>query len=130
MARHADGHEGAAHPTAVPKLVKLSDSEFRLQDRASDVRGLGVYSRNGEQIGSVEDFYFDTVEREVRFLDVGSGGFLGLGEKHFLIPVEAVTDFREGGVTVDHSREVNEPLLLKTNVVPEAAYERDFYDDY
>ncbi len=121
----------AAHPAAVPKLVKLSDSGLRLQDRASDVRGFGVFTRDGERVGSVEDFYVDTVEREVRFLEVGTGGFMGLGEKHFLIPVETVTAFSEGGVTVDQSREeVGEPLLLKTNVVPEAAYEPDFYDNY
>jgi sporulation protein YlmC with PRC-barrel domain len=130
MAHHADEHERTAHPTAQPKLVKLSDSGFRLQDRASDVRGLAIFNQNGEQMGSVEDFYVDTVEREVRFLEVGTGGFLGLGEKRFLIPVEAVTAFREGGVMVDQSREEVGKPLLKTNVVPEAAYERDLYDDY
>ena len=120
----------AAHPAAVPKLVKLSDSGLRLQDQASDVRGLDVFTRDGEQLGSVEDFYVDTVEREVRFLEVGAGGVLGLGEKRFLIPVEAAKIY-EDGVTVDQSREkVNESLSLKTNVVPEAAYERDLYDDY
>jgi uncharacterized protein YrrD len=130
MARHTDKHERAAHSTAVLKLIKLSDSEFRLQDRASDVRSLGVFTRNGEQMGSVDDFYFDTLDREVRFLDVGAGGFLGLGEKHFLILVEVVVKVYEDGVTVDQSREVNEPLSLKTKVVPETAYERDFYDDF
>ena len=131
MVRHADEHEHTASPVAELKLVRLSDSGFSLRDRASDVRGLGVFSRNGERIGNVKDLYVDTVEREVRFLDVGAGGFLGLREKRFLIPVEAVTNFREGGVTVDQSREeVSEPLLLKTNVVPEAAYKPDFYDNY
>jgi hypothetical protein len=77
MARYADEH--AAHPAAVPKLVRLSDSGFRLQDRGSDARGLAVFNENGEQMGSVEDFYVDTVEREVRFLEVGAGGFMGLG---------------------------------------------------
>ncbi len=131
MAHHTDEHEHTAHSAAVPKLIKLSDSGFRLQDRESDIRRLGVFSENGERMGSVEDFYVDTVEREVRFLEVGAGGFMGLGEKHFLIPVEAVTDFREGGVTVDQSsEEVNEPLLLNTNAVPDDTYERDFYDNY
>ena len=102
-----------------------------MQDRASDVRGVGVFTQDGEQVGSVEDFYVDTVEREVRFLEVAAGSFMGLGEKHFLIPVEAVTAFRESGVTVDQSRgEVAEPLVIKTNVVPEAAYKPDFYDNY
>ena len=99
MVRHADGHEYTASPVAQPKLVKLSDSGFRLGDRASDVRGLGVFGRNGERMGNVKDLYVDTLEREVRFLDVGAGGFLGLREKRFLIPVEAIAEFREGGVT-------------------------------
>jgi sporulation protein YlmC with PRC-barrel domain len=130
MAHHADEHELAAHPAAVPKLVKLSDSGLRLKDRASDVRGLAVFNQQGEQIGSVEDFYVDTLDREVRFLEVGAGGFLGLGEKRFLIPVEAVKIY-DDGVTVDQSREkVNESLSLKTKVMPEAAYERDLYDNY
>jgi hypothetical protein len=41
----------------------------------------------------------------MRFLDVGAGGFLGLGEKHFLIPVEAVTGVGEDGVTINRNRE-------------------------
>jgi hypothetical protein len=40
---------------------------------------------------SVEDLYIDRQEREVRFLEVGAGGFLGIGEGRFLVPVEAVT---------------------------------------
>lgn len=125
MAHHTDARE---HP-ARPKLVKLSDSGFRLGDRASDVRGLGVFGRNGERMGNVKNLYVDTVDRQVRFLDVGAGGFLGLREKRFLIPVEAVAEFREGGVTVDQSREtVSEPLPINTKVVPRAAAERDVYD--
>ncbi len=41
--------------------------------------------------------YVDTGERKVRFLDAGAGGFLGIGEKHFMIPVEAVLGSRRGG---------------------------------
>jgi sporulation protein YlmC with PRC-barrel domain len=120
MAHHADEHERTAHPAAVPKLVKLSDSAgFRLEDGVLDVRGLGVFTRDGEQMGTVEDLYVDTVEREVRFLDVSAGGFLGLGEKHFLIPVEAVAEIYDDGVTVDQNREkISESLSLNTKVVP------------
>ena len=58
-------------------LVKLSDSEFVLEDRTQDIRGLDVYDKNGEEIGTVEGLYADTEERKVRFLDVGAGGYLG-----------------------------------------------------
>ncbi len=122
MAHKAD-ESGLIH---VPRLVKMSDSGFGVKSRESDIRRLGVFNQNGDQIGSIEDLYVDTQEREVRYLEVGSGGFMGLGEKRFLIPVEAVTNFREGGVTVGGSREkISESPPLDTKIVPLYAYERD-----
>ena len=87
-------------PSTGPVLVRLSDSGLVLEDLAQDVRGLDVYDEDGDQIGTVEDIYADAQERKVRFLDVGAGGFLGLGERRFLIPVEAVSEVREDGVVV------------------------------
>ena len=112
-------------------LIRLSDSDLILQDRTQDVRGLEVYDTNGEEIGTVEGLYVDEDERKVRFLDVGAGGSLGLWEKNFLIPVEAVREVNEDGVVVDQSREkvVDSPPFA-TNVVPQAPYQRDIYDYY
>jgi len=126
MTHHADQHDRTAHPAGQSKLVKLSDSEFHLVDEAADVRGLGVFNQNGEQMGSVEDLYIDPEERKVRFLDVAAGGFLGLGEKRFLIPVQAIVKIYEDGITVNQgSDKVSESPLLGAKVVPEAAYGRD-----
>ncbi len=112
-------------------LIKLSDSDLILEDRTQDVRGLDVYDTNDEEIGTVEGLYVDEEERKVRFLDVGAGGLLGLGEKNFLIPVEAVRELNEDGVVVDHSREkVADSPPFDTNVVPQAPYQRDIYDYY
>ncbi len=112
-------------------LVKLSDSEFVLEDRTQDIRGLDVYDSNGDEIGSVEDLYVDEEERKVRFLDVGAGGFLGIGEKHFLIPVEAVAKVYDDGITVDQSREkVSGSPPFDTDVVPRPSYQREVYDYY
>ncbi len=112
-------------------LVKLSDSEFVLEDRTQDVRGLDVYDSNGDEIGSVEDLYADEEERKVRFLEVAAGGFLGLGGKRFLIPVEAVREVSEDRVVVDRSREkVAESPPFDTEVVPRPSYQREVYDYY
>jgi sporulation protein YlmC with PRC-barrel domain len=122
MTRHTDEYE----LSRVPMLVKMSDSGFGVKSRESDIRRLSVFDWNGDRIGSVEDLYVDTQERKVRFLEVGAGGFMGLGEKRFLIPVEAITNFREGGVTVGKSRqEMNESPPLDTKIGPLDAYERD-----
>ncbi len=112
-------------------LIRLSDSEFILEDRAQDIRGLDVYDAGGQEIGTVEGLYVDEEEREVRFLDVAAGGFLGLGEKSFLVPVEAVREVNEEGVVVDQSREkVVDSPPFDTNVVPQAGHQRELYDYY
>ena len=86
-----------AHAEQRPNLVKLSDEseDLLLEEPWQDIRGLDVMDINGEQIGSVEDLYLDNREeglvRAPRFLDVSAGGFLGMGKKHFLVPVEEVS---------------------------------------
>jgi sporulation protein YlmC with PRC-barrel domain len=87
-------------------LVKMSDADFRLEEPWQDIRGLDVYDVNGEQIGSVEDLYVDRDSRLPRFLEVSAGGFLGIGKKHFLIPIEEVSrDMDEDRVTLNQRRE-------------------------
>ena len=124
--------EGRARSTG-PALVRLSDSGLALEDLAQDVRGLDVYDKSGDRIGKVEDLYADTEERKVRFLDVSAGGFMGLGEKRFLIPVEAVGEVREdGGVVVveQKRRKVAESTLFDADVVPQPPYQDVLYEYY
>jgi hypothetical protein len=46
-------------------LVKLSETGgLRLEDRTQDIRGLDIYDRGGDQIGTVEDLNFDKVEQK------------------------------------------------------------------
>jgi sporulation protein YlmC with PRC-barrel domain len=89
-----------------PRLAKMSDSDFRLEEPWQDIRGLDVYDVDGEQIGSVEDLYVDRDSRLPRFLEVSAGGFLGIGKKHFLIPIEEVSrDIEADRVTVNQPRD-------------------------
>jgi sporulation protein YlmC with PRC-barrel domain len=93
-------------------LTKLSETDLPLEEPWQDIRELDVYDNRDEQIGSVEDLYVDREARQPRYLLVSAGGFLGLGKKHFLIPVEDVSrDVGEERVTVTQPREkvVNSP---------------------
>ena len=87
-------------------LTKLSETDLPLEEPWQDMRGLDVYDIQDEQIGSVVDLY---VEREVRlpsYLVVSAGGFLGMGKKHFLIPVEEVRrEVSEERVTLNQDRD-------------------------
>ncbi len=87
-------------------LVNLNDTDLHLEEPWQDLRGLDVYDSNDEQIGSVEDVYVDRELREARLLDVSAGGVLGIGKKHFLVPVEEVKRDLEGErLTVEHPKE-------------------------
>ena len=87
-------------------LTKLSEAELPLEEPWQDIRGLEVYDANGEQIGSVEDLYVDRDSSLPRFLEVSAGGFLGIGKKHFLIPIEEISrEMGEDRVTVNQPRD-------------------------
>ena len=87
-------------------LAKLSEVDLVLEEPWQDIRGLDVYDVNGEQIGGVEDLYVDRDSRLPRFLEVSAGGFLGIGKKHFLIPIEEVSrEMGEDRVTVNQPRD-------------------------
>ena len=93
------------HPTrAGIGLVRLGDSDFVSANPEDDLRGKAVYDAEEQRIGSVGDLYIDPQEREMRFLEVGAGGFLGMGEKHYLVPVEAVVEVAEDRVTIEPGR--------------------------
>jgi sporulation protein YlmC with PRC-barrel domain len=112
-------------------LIKLRDSDLPRDATAKALLDGDLYDRDGEKIGTVKDLYLDTEDEDVRFLDVGAGGFLGLGEKHFMVPMEAVTDTSGGGVTIEQSREkVEGSPELDTKGVPEDAYQQEVYDYY
>jgi len=72
-------------------LVKLSELDVPLEEGWQDIRNLDVYDAADEQIGIVEDLYVDREARQPSYLVVSAGGLLGVGKKHFLIPVEEVS---------------------------------------
>ena len=101
-------------------LVRLGDSDFVPANPEDDLRGKAVYDAQGQRVGGVEDLYIDRQEREVRFLEVGAGGFLGIGEKNYLVPVEAVVEVAEDRVTIEPGRteKVEGPAPFDTKVAP------------
>ena len=87
-------------------LVNLNDTNLHLEEPWQDLRGLDVYDVNDDKVGSVEDVYVDREQRHARLLDVSAGGVLGVGKKHFLVPVEDVKRDLDGDrLTVEHPKE-------------------------
>jgi sporulation protein YlmC with PRC-barrel domain len=109
-------------------LVKLSDAGRVLSDPGQDIRGRKVIDREGAEVGHVSDLFVDKDESKVRVLQIRAGGFLGLGDQHFLVPVGAVTSVSSDEVHIDQSREkvVNSPVYDPQLEVPS----RDSWDGY
>jgi CBS domain-containing protein/sporulation protein YlmC with PRC-barrel domain len=86
-------------------LVRLSDTDLTLADPTEDIRGRKTLDMAGEELGEVDDLLIDEREQKVRFLEVTSGGFLGLGATKFLLPVDAITRITDDAVYISQSRE-------------------------
>ena len=93
-------------------LVKLTDTHLVLSDPDQDIRNRQVIGRHGEEIGHVSDLFVDKLENKLRMLQVGDGRFLGLGDRHFLVLVDAVTSVFKDDVYIDQTREndINSPV--------------------
>jgi sporulation protein YlmC with PRC-barrel domain len=92
----------------------------------SDIRGYEVVDRNGDQVGKVDDLMIDDQENRVRFIRVGSGGFLGIGQDHYLVPIEAVSRVNDEQKTVDIDRS-REKMSDVPVYDPELVTDRDYY---
>ena len=90
---------------ATATLRRLGDSNLTVAFPDEDVRGRSVVDRHGEEVGTVSDLIIDERDAKVRFLEVASGGVLGLGETKVLIPVDAVIRVADDAVRVDQARE-------------------------
>ena len=114
-------------------LVGLGDTDLTLANEVDDVRGHKVIDRNGDETGEVDGLVIDQAERKVRFLEVGSGGFLGLGKRQVLVPVDAVTRVEDEYVYVNKERghvasgPVYDPELTPE---PQRPYIEDVYGHY
>lgn len=85
-------------------MVRYSQMNAHLPETAKDVRGLQVTDINGQDLGTVADMYFDPNSKRVRFLEVVVGGFLGLGEKHYLVDAESIR-LVNSRIVIDRKRE-------------------------
>jgi len=118
-------------PHPPPRFVKLSHADFVIEFDDEDVRGRDVLSIEGERIGHIDDLIIDTEDSTVRFLEVGTGGILGIGQRKSLIPVEAVSKVEEYRVIVERSQQhVASAPIYNPHVLQTEPYLSDLYEHY
>jgi sporulation protein YlmC with PRC-barrel domain len=87
--------------------------------RASQMIGAEVENSQGEELGKIEDIVIDPADNRVAYAVLSFGGFLGLGEKYFAIPWNALQHRGEDKDTVvlnvDKERLENAPGFNKND---------------
>jgi sporulation protein YlmC with PRC-barrel domain len=103
---------------------------------AAKIIGNRVVNTEGEQLGNIKDLMIDPEDAQIAYAVLSFGGFLGLGDKLFAIPLEALTFSEDHTVILNVDREVlkNAPGFDKDRWPDSAQYEAgwllDIYEYY
>ena len=87
------------------RFQKLQDLDRTVAIAADDIRGRMVKDKDGQDLGKIDGLLVDAAGQTVRFMEVATGGILGLGQSKSLIPVEAITRVTADEVYISHTRE-------------------------
>jgi len=96
-----------------------------------ELRQKSVLDSGSRNIGQVGNLYVDD-DRDLRFLDVCTSGFLGFGTKHYLVPAEAIAEEAPGSVTlnVDQQAVESAPTLSNPRLAPSEELQRAAHERY
>ena len=84
---------------------KRANSPLKLLT-ASSIQGNKVYNKAGENLGKIMDIMLNLDEGNIQYIIIEFGGFIGVGEKYFAIPFEALTiDSERHAFILDRNRE-------------------------
>src|SRR5512145_900488 len=103
---------------------------------ATKIIGNKVVNREGEQLGNIKDLTIDLDDAQIVYAVLAFGGFLGLGDKLFAIPLEALIFTDNHTVILDVDKDVlkNAPGFDKDRWPDDAQYEAgwllDIYEYY
>ena len=108
-----------------PNLVKLDDFEGELEEYWEGIRGHKVLDKNGDEIGTVGDLYIYEDASAVHILKVA------VDERHFLIPIDAVTNVNDEGVEVEQPKDtIIGSLEFDSEDVPDPETSRAVYQHF
>ena len=101
----------------------------------STLTGTDVRNRDGENLGDIKDFMLDVESGRVIYAVLDFGGFLGIGDKYFAVPLEAFeadTTREELVLNVTKDKLENAPGFDKNNwpATPDASFVESVYDFY
>lgn len=76
--------------TASQNLHKLDSKTSGPGIRASKLMGMKIQNSKKENVGQIKDIVVDPATTRIQYVAVTYGGFLGLGDKLFAVPMQAI----------------------------------------
>jgi len=77
-----------------------------MQLSSSSICGTEIRNHSGDDLGKVEDLMVNTMTGEVDYAVVSFGGFLGMGDKLFAVPLQAFkVDADDENLVLSESKE-------------------------
>ncbi len=67
----------------------------------STLTGIQVHNKEGKRIGKIEDVVIDLETGHVMYSVLSFGGFLGMGNKYFAVPVKALNSDENHKIVFD-----------------------------
>ena len=77
---------------------------------ANKLKGEKVTNMSGDELGKIEDVMIDQEEGKIAYVVIKFGGFLGIGDKEFAIPWEALSGGQGGS---PFTLKINKEILEK-----------------
>jgi hypothetical protein len=120
--------------TATRAETRLDRDETGFLIASDRVEGTAVYNRQGEKLGTIQNFMVGKRSGRVEYAVLSFGGLFGLGQKQYPLPWDTLTyNTEKGGYVVDLDKERLEkaPSFERGQ---EPAWDRDYgirvYDYY
>lgn len=101
----------------------------------SSLQGTPVVNTTGENLGDIKDLMLDVPNGTVQYAVLDFGGFLGIGDKLFAVPIQAFTlDTNNERLVLDVTKDrlENAPGFDKSDwpSTPDATFLENVYDFY
>lgn len=130
----------AGTPAGEPAGAKPAGMAKSIAFRATKLAGCQVATSSGKNAGEIENLAIDPKGGRISFVVLSTGGFLGLGEDHHAIPMQAFTFSTEDGdpddlkcrLNIPESKLEGAPKFDKSNwdAAGDVAYVEKIYTHY
>lgn len=92
----AQQRSGAAQQPDMTRAAPAEAPRIEEQMHASRLIGMDVVDRRGQGVGEIEDLVIDLSDGRVRHAVLSSGGFLDIGDKHYVYALDQFSKSSDG----------------------------------